>query len=106
MTRNTFLISLYIQRGQSGSWNGTRYSNSAIDKKIVSLASQTDLEKRRHNSSRSQIQQDLLYLPIHHQVLNWGMANKVQTTVSPDDRRASNISLSTKSNKVEQALKY
>ena len=59
-----------------------------IDKKIVSLASETNLQTRDTTIAEiwAQIQQDLLYLPIHHQVLNWGMANKVQTTVSPDDR--------------------
>ena len=83
-----FNFLVHTKGDKRGSWNGTRYSNSAIDKKIVSLASQTDLEKRDATIAEiwSQIQQDLLYLPIHHQVLNWGMANKVQTTVSPDDR--------------------
>ncbi len=83
-----FNFLVHTKGDKRGSWNGTRYSNSEVDKKIVSLASQTNLKKRDSTISEiwSQIQQDLLYLPIHHQVLNWGMANKVQTTVSPDDR--------------------
>jgi len=31
------------------------------------------------------VQDEVLYLPIHHQVLNWGMAAKVDTVVDPDD---------------------
>jgi peptide/nickel transport system substrate-binding protein len=27
----------------------------------------------------------VLYLPIHHQVLNWGMKSDVGTIVAPDD---------------------
>ncbi len=83
-----FNFLVHTKGDKRGSWNGTRYSNSEIDKKIVSLASQTDLTKRNATIAEiwAQVQRDLLYLPIHHQVLNWGMANKVQTSVSPDDR--------------------
>ncbi len=31
------------------------------------------------------VQDEQLYIPIHHQVLNWGMASKVDTIVAPDD---------------------
>ncbi|MEM8812387.1 MAG: ABC transporter substrate-binding protein [Pseudomonadota bacterium] len=70
-----------------GSWNGTRYTNPDLDTKIQALASETDLEKRNQMISEiwAQVQEDVLYLPIHHQVLNWGMANKVETIVAPDD---------------------
>ena len=71
-----------------GSWNGTRYSNPEIDEKIVSLASETDLRQRDATIADiwAQVQEDVLYLPVHHQVLNWGMAEKVETIVAPNDR--------------------
>lgn len=70
-----------------GSWNGTRYSNPAIDELIVGLASETDLAKRNSMIAEiwEQVQEDQLYLPVHHQVLNWGMAEGVGTIVAPDD---------------------
>ncbi|MEM9138841.1 MAG: ABC transporter substrate-binding protein [Pseudomonadota bacterium] len=70
-----------------GSWNGTRYSNADLDAKIVSLASETNLDKRNNDIAAiwSQVQEDILYLPIHHQVLNWGMKSEVDTVVAPDD---------------------
>lgn len=70
-----------------GSWNGTRYSNPDLDAQIVRLASETNLEERNLMIANiwSTVQDDVLYLPIHHQVLNWGMANKVETIVAPDD---------------------
>ncbi len=70
-----------------GSWNGTRFSNPDIDVKIEALASETDLEKRNGMIAEiwQVVQDELLYIPIHHQVLNWGMANKVDTIVAPDD---------------------
>ncbi len=70
-----------------GSWNGTRYSNPDLDTKIVALASETDLDQRNAMIGEiwATVQEDVLYLPIHHQVLNWGMADKVGTIVAPDD---------------------
>jgi peptide/nickel transport system substrate-binding protein len=83
-----FNFLMHTKGEKRGSWNGTRYSNADLDAKIVSLASETDLAKRDATIAEiwKQVQEDVLYLPIHHQVLNWGMANKVDTTVSPDDR--------------------
>ncbi len=70
-----------------GSWNGTRYSNPELDAKIVSLASETDLPKRNAtiNEIWQVVQDEQLYVPIHHQVLNWGMKSNVGTVVAPDD---------------------
>jgi peptide/nickel transport system substrate-binding protein len=75
-------------RGEArGSWNGTGYSNPDLDAKIVSLASETDLEKRNATIAEiwSTVQDEVLYLPIHHQVLNWGMKENVGIEVSPED---------------------
>lgn len=73
---------------ERGSWNATRYSNPELDEKIVSLASETDLTVRNGTIAEiwDQVQEDILYLPIHHQVLNWSMANKVETVVDPEDQ--------------------
>ena len=31
------------------------------------------------------VQEQQLYIPIHHQVLNWGMGSGIDTVVAPDD---------------------
>lgn len=71
-----------------GSWNGTRYSNPALDKKIVALESETDLARRDGIIADiwRQVQADQIYLPVHNQVLNWGMKNNVQFDVQPEDQ--------------------
>ncbi|UCH38896.1 MAG: ABC transporter substrate-binding protein [Gammaproteobacteria bacterium] len=71
-----------------GSWNGTRYSNPALDTKIVALESETDLDKRNGIIADiwRQVQADQIYLPIHNQVLNWGMKDNVQFDVQPEDQ--------------------
>ncbi|QGX99756.1 ABC transporter substrate-binding protein [Roseovarius faecimaris] len=75
-------------RGEDrGSWNGTGFSNADVDAKIVSLASETDLKARNATIGEiwQVVQDEQLYIPIHHQVLNWGMTDKVGIEVSPED---------------------
>ncbi len=71
-----------------GSWNGTRYSNPELDKKIESLASETDLGKRNATIGDiwQTVQNEIIYLPIHHQVLNWGMKSNIDFAVQPEDQ--------------------
>jgi peptide/nickel transport system substrate-binding protein len=71
-----------------GSWNGTRYSNPELDTKIVSLASQTDLDARNATIADiwATVQEEVLYLPIHNQVLNWGMTSNIDFPVQPEDQ--------------------
>ncbi|MEM7506858.1 MAG: ABC transporter substrate-binding protein [Pseudomonadota bacterium] len=71
-----------------GSWNGTRYSNAELDAMIEALASETDLEKRDGMIATiwGQVQEDILYLPVHHQVLNWGMKDEINFSVQPEDQ--------------------
>ena len=70
-----------------GSWNGTGYSNPDLDAQIVALASETDLEKRDGDVAAiwQTVQDEMLYLPIHNQVLNWGYGNGVDAEVSVED---------------------
>ncbi len=70
-----------------GSWNAVRYNNPELNAKIESLASNTDLEARNADIKAiwEVVQDEALYIPIHHQVLNWGMAEKVGTIVEPED---------------------
>ena len=71
-----------------GSWNGTRYSNTDLDPKIQALASETDLDKRNAMIAEiwAQVQEDVVYLPLHHQVLNWGMKENIDFKVQPEDQ--------------------
>ncbi len=71
-----------------GSWNGTRYSNTELDGMIEALASETDLDKRNTMIGEiwKTVQEEIIYLPIHHQVLNWGMAEGIDFAVQPEDQ--------------------
>lgn len=71
-----------------GTWNGTGFDNDELDAKIKSLASNTDLEARNADIADiwRVVQDEVLYIPIHHQVLNWGMADGVGIEVDPEDQ--------------------
>ncbi len=71
-----------------GTWNGTGFDNDELDAKIKSLASNTDLEARNADIADiwRVVQDEQLYIPIHHQVLNWGMSDKVGIEVDPEDQ--------------------
>ena len=71
-----------------GTWNGTGFDNDDLDDKIKSLASNTDLEARNADIADiwRVVQDEVLYIPVHHQVLNWGMADGVGIDVDPEDQ--------------------
>jgi peptide/nickel transport system substrate-binding protein len=79
---------LYHTRGDGrGSWNGTRFSNAEMDEMIASLTSNTDLESRDATiaSLFEMAEEELIYIPIHNQVLNWGISDAWSTAVDADD---------------------
>jgi peptide/nickel transport system substrate-binding protein len=80
---------LYHTRGDArGSWNGTRFSNAEMDEMIASLTSNTDLEERNATIAAlfEMAEEELIYLPIHNQVLNWGISDDWTTAVDADDQ--------------------
>ncbi|MGB1026055.1 MAG: ABC transporter substrate-binding protein, partial [Rhodospirillaceae bacterium] len=71
-----------------GSWNATRYSNAELDGMIQSLASEVNAETRNATIGKiwETVQAETLYIPIHHQVLNWGMNENISFAVQPEDQ--------------------
>lgn len=82
-----FNFLVHSRGDEYGSWNNTRYTNPELDQAIEALAGETNLDVRNASIAEiwAQVQEDVLYLPIHHQVLNWGMQSKVDTVVDPED---------------------
>ncbi|UWQ18402.1 ABC transporter substrate-binding protein [Jannaschia sp. M317] len=82
-----FNFLVHSKDGERGSWNPTGFSDADTDAAIVSLASETDLDARNASIAGiwQTVQDEQLYIPLHHQVLNWGMSDKVGIEVSPED---------------------
>jgi peptide/nickel transport system substrate-binding protein len=83
-----FNFLVHTKTGDRGSWNPTGYSDPAVDAMIVSLESETDLAKRNATIAKiwAAIQAQQMYLPIHNQVLNWGMKDNINFEVQPEDQ--------------------
>ena len=78
----------HTQTENRGSWNGTRYSNPEMDEMIASLTSNTDLEARNGTIAAlfEMAEEEVIYLPVHNQVLNWGISDAWSTVVDADDQ--------------------
>ena len=83
-----FNFLVHTRDDKFGSWNGTGFSDADLDAKIESLASETDLDKRNATIAEiwQAVQENQIYLPIHHQVLNWGMKDAITFDVQPEDQ--------------------
>ena len=71
-----------------GSWNNTGFSDSKVDDMIVSLETETDLDERNKTIAKiwNIVQDAQIYLPLHNQVLNWGMKKNIKFDVQPEDQ--------------------
>jgi peptide/nickel transport system substrate-binding protein len=70
-----------------GSWNATGYNNETVNAVTKGIATETDLDKRTGmiDEAWTQVRKDMPYIPIHHQVIAWGMSDKVNTPMAADD---------------------
>ena len=70
-----------------GSWNATGYSNGRVDEITDAITTETDLSKRTAmiDEAWQIIKSDVPYLPVHHQVLAWGMAENLDIPIASDD---------------------
>ncbi|PKP67393.1 MAG: peptide ABC transporter substrate-binding protein [Alphaproteobacteria bacterium HGW-Alphaproteobacteria-8] len=82
-----FNFLVHTRTDKFGSWNATGFSDAALDARIEALASNVDLAARDAEIAAlwTEVQALTLYLPIHHQVLNWGLSSRIATLVEPED---------------------
>ena len=83
-----FNFLVHTSEGDRVPLNNTGYSNADVDQMIVSLESETDLAARDATIGKiwNQVQQDVVYLPVHNQVLNWSMKSGINFDVQPEDQ--------------------
>lgn len=70
-----------------GSWNATGYSNEIVDQATADMLTETDLAKRDAiiQTAWEQAKADVVYLPIHHQVIAWAMSDKLDLPIIAND---------------------
>lgn len=70
-----------------GGWNGTGFANAKVDELTEAFAIETDIDKRTALIAEAWdiVKDDIVYLPIHHQVIGWGMSDKLDMPIMPND---------------------
>ena len=85
-TLDSHYVFSYLLDGK-GTWNATGYNNDLVNEVTSSIATETDLAKREAMiaDAWTQIKKDAPYIPLHHQVIAWGMADNLDLPIAPDD---------------------
>lgn len=83
-----FDFMVHTREGSYGSYNGGRYSNPDLDKKIESLASMTDLDARNAVIAEiwKVVMDEKIILNVHNQVLAYAMKEGMQLEVHPENQ--------------------
>ena len=85
-TLDSHYVFSYLLDGE-GSWNATGYNNARVNEITDLITTETDIEKRTAliDEAWTLVKADIPYVPIHHQVLAWGMTDKVDVPIASDD---------------------
>jgi len=80
-----YVFSYLLSEG--GSWNATGYNNPKVNEITAAIATETDIAKRTAmiDAAWQIIKADKPYVPIHHQVIAWGVSEKLNVPIAADD---------------------
>ncbi|NLH83326.1 MAG: ABC transporter substrate-binding protein [Phyllobacteriaceae bacterium] len=83
------LDSIYHSRDKLyGAYNATRVVDKDLDARIEALATETDVAKRDAALAGilKQVKDQALFIPVHDQLLAWGMKKNVEVKVQPENQ--------------------
>jgi peptide/nickel transport system substrate-binding protein len=85
-TLDSHYVFNYLYHSKGG-WNSTGYANPRIDDVTQQIESETDLAKRDQLIAQAwqTVRDDVVYIPLHHQVIAWAMRDKLDLPIAPDD---------------------
>ncbi len=85
-TLDSHYVFSYLLDGK-GSWNATGYDNARVNEITSAITTEIDIDKRTAliGEAWDLVKADIPYVPIHHQVLAWGISDKVEIPISADD---------------------
>ncbi len=72
---------------KGGSWNATGFSDPEVDRLADAMTREVDPAKRSKMvaSVWKKVQDEVVYLPIHHQMLNWAMKDTIEFPVQSEN---------------------
>jgi peptide/nickel transport system substrate-binding protein len=79
-------LDLLIHANDSG-WNGTGYNDPMMNTLIDDIGAEMDFLKRdvMIDKAWQKVVNDIVYLPLHHQVLTWAMSDRVHIPIEADN---------------------
>lgn len=80
----TFMF--HTRTASNGTWNGTRYSNPALDTRMIALQTMPDVARRNAEIADLQriLKDETIYVPLHVQSISHAMRGGLQMPVHPD----------------------
>jgi peptide/nickel transport system substrate-binding protein len=74
--------------GADGNFNFSRVSDAQVDKLVDAMKSEVDVNKRNAmlKDALVRVRDEVLVIPIHHQMRPWAMKANVNTVHRSDDR--------------------
>ena len=66
-----------------GSWNKVGFSDARVDELVGTMLTETNLDQRNANIAEAWaiVQDNMPYLPLHHQVISWGSKSNVDVPI-------------------------
>lgn len=79
---------VHTKTDKHGTYNVGLYSNPELDEKIISLGTETDLDKRNATIAEiwKVVKEDRVLLPVHNQVLAYAMKDTMTLPVHPENQ--------------------
>jgi peptide/nickel transport system substrate-binding protein len=73
----------HTNAGQFGGWNGTRFSDAAVDARIRAL--RTEIDQARRSASMAMLWQtlkaEMIYVPLHNQTITHAMRDGIDIPI-------------------------
>lgn len=78
-----FRYLVHTREAKIGTWNHANFSNPEVDELIRKIQKEVDTAKRDQMIAKvwKTIGDDITYLPLHHQVINWAMRDNVNIPI-------------------------
>ncbi|MCG8559767.1 MAG: ABC transporter substrate-binding protein [Hyphomicrobiales bacterium] len=86
-TLDSHYVFSFLTRSADKGWNGTGFADPEIDKFINQIEIETDFAKRDALIGKvwQRMKDDIVYLPLHHQVIVWAMNDRIDLPIVADD---------------------